>query len=291
MSQNLHQPRVAVVTGASSGIGLVAAKTLASHGWRVIAVGRNPQRVAEAEKTIKDVAPDSRVDMIQADLALLADAARVAEQVKSLTDSVHLLINNAGGMAAKKVITKEGFEESFAANHLGPFLLTNRLLPLLRQAARSAEKGTVRIINTSSDGSEMIPALNLDDLRSFETYTNGLAYCSGKLANVMFARSLAKRVNSDGIVAHAFHPGTVASNFFSHTDASVQERYGSVDMLTPEQGADTLLWLATSAEAGQSNGGYFFERKPRKPNPLAEDDELAERLWGVSEQLIVEAGV
>lgn len=286
-----QQQRIAVVTGASSGIGLVAAKTLAAQGYRVIAVGRNSGRIAEAEQAIKAAAPESHVHMIQADLALLADAARAAEQVKGLTDKVHLLINNAGGMAAQKVMTKEGFEESFAANHLGPFLLTNRLLPLLREAARGAEKGSVRIINTSSDGSEMIPALNLDDLRTFETYTNGLAYCSGKLANVMFARSLAKRFGSDGIVAHAFHPGTVGSNFFSHTDASVQERYSSVPMLTPEQGADTLLWLVTSAEAGQSNGGYFFERKPRKPNPLAEDEALVEDLWKVSERLIAEAGV
>lgn len=291
MSQNQNQQRVAVVTGASSGIGLVTARTLAAQGWWVIAVGRNPGRVAEAKQSIKEAAPDGRVDMIQADLALLTDAARVADQVKALTDVVHLLINNAGGMAAKKVITSEGFEESFAANHLGPFLLTNRLLPMLREAARNAEKGSVRIINTSSDGSEMIPALNLDDLRTFETYTNGLAYCSGKLANVMFARSLAKRLGSEGIVAHAFHPGTVGSNFFSHTDASVQERYNGVPMLTPEQGADTLLWLATSVEAGQSNGGYFSERKARKPNPLAEDDSLVERLWTVSEQLIAEAGV
>lgn len=289
MSQDQH--KVAVVTGASSGIGLVAAKTLAQQGWMVIAVGRNPQRMAEAEKTLKDAAPASRVEMIQADLALMADAARVAEQVKTLTDRVHLLINNAGGMAAKKVITVEGYEESFAANHLGPFLLTTRLLPLLQQAARSSLKGSVRIINTSSDGSEMIPALNLDDLHTFETYTNGLAYCSGKLANVMFARSLGRRLDKDGIVAHAFHPGTVGSNFFSHTDTSVQERYSGMDMLTPEQGADTLLWLATAEEPGQSNGGYFSERKLRKPNPLAEDEELVERLWTVSEELIAKAGV
>lgn len=283
--------KIAVVTGASSGIGLVAATVLAQQGWTIIAVGRNSQRLSAAEKVLKFAAPLSRITMIQADLALLADAARVVEQVKGLTDQVHLLINNAGGMAAKKVITAEGYEESFAANHLGPFLLTTRLLPLLRKAAQSSPRGSVRIVNTSSDGSEMIPSINLDDLHTFETYTNGLAYCSGKLANVMFARSLAQRLDSDGIVAHAFHPGTVGSNFFSHTDASVQERYGGVEMLTPEQGADTLLWLATAQEPGNSNGGYFFERKPRTPNPLVEDAALLERLWSVSEELIAKAGV
>lgn len=283
--------KVAVVTGASSGIGLVAAKTLAEQGWRVIAVGRNAQRLQAAEKILRAASANHQIEMIQADLALMSDAARVASEVQQLTDSVHLLINNAGGMASQKVITSEGFEESFAANHLGPFLLTNRLLPLLRQAAKNSPKGKVRIVNTSSDGGEMIPAINLDDLHTFETYTNGLAYCSGKLANVMFARSLAQRLDSDGIVAHAFHPGTVGSNFFTHTDASVQERYGAMEMLTPEQGADTLLWLATAEEPGRSNGGYFSERKPRTPNPLVEDDALVERLWTVSEELIAKAGV
>lgn len=286
-----HQQKVAVVTGASSGIGLVAAKTLAEQGWKIIAVGRNAQRLQAAEKTLHAAANADQIHMIQADLALMSDAARVADEVLQLTDSVHLLINNAGGMAAKKVITAEGYEESFAANHLGPFLLTQRLLPLLKKAAASAPKGSVRIVNTSSDGGEMIPAINLDDLHTFENYSNGLAYCSAKLGNVLFARGLASRLERDGIVAHAFHPGTVGSNFFSHTDDSVRERYGNMEMLTPEQGADTLLWLATAEAPGKSNGGYFSERKPRKPHPLVDDADFVERFWAVSEELVAKAGV
>ncbi|GAB3104148.1 SDR family NAD(P)-dependent oxidoreductase [Aestuariicella hydrocarbonica] len=286
---NTSFQRVAVVTGASAGIGLAAAKALAAQGWRIIAIGRNPQRTAAAEQEIRSVSSSDQVNMLQADLALMADAARLVDEIANLTDRVDVLINNAGGMASQKVITPEGLEENFAGNHLGPFLLTTRLLPLLRRAAKDAPKGSVRILNTSSDGSEMIPGMNLDDLQTFETYSNGLAYCSGKLANVLFARALAKRLQADGIVAHAFHPGTVGSNFFSHTDASVQERYRDMDKLTPEQGADTLIWLATDEEPGNSNGGYFYERKPRTPNPLVDDAALVERLWEVSEQLIAKA--
>lgn len=286
---NTSFQRVAVVTGASAGIGLAAAKALAAQGWRVIAIGRNPQRTAAAEQEIRSVSSSDQVNMLQADLALMADAARLVDEIAALTDRVDVLINNAGGMASQKVITSEGLEENFAGNHLGPFLLTTRLLPLLRRAAKDAPKGSVRILNTSSDGSEMIPGMNLDDLQTFETYSNGLTYCSGKLANVLFARALAKRLQADGIVAHAFHPGTVGSNFFSHTDASVQDRYSDMDKLTPEQGADTLIWLATADEPGNSSGGYFFERKPRTPNPLVDNEAFVESLWEVSEQLIAQA--
>jgi NAD(P)-dependent dehydrogenase (short-subunit alcohol dehydrogenase family) len=286
-------PRVAVVTGASSGIGLEAAKALAAQGWRVIATGRNRARSAAAETAIRAVSSSGQVDMLLADLALLADAAQLAQDIAVLTDRIDVLVNNAGGMASEKVITSEGFEANFAGNHLGPFLLTQRLLPLLRHAAAAAPAGSVRIINTSSDGSEMIPGLNLDDLQTFEKYSNGLAYCSGKLANVLFARALALRLKNDGIIAHSFHPGTVASNFFSHTDADVQARYSNVNEegLTPAQGADTLIWLATAAEPGASSGGYFCQRAPRIANPLVDDEAYIDRFWAVSEALVAKAGV
>ncbi|WP_439136322.1 SDR family NAD(P)-dependent oxidoreductase [Pseudomaricurvus sp.] len=284
-----QQQKVAVVTGASSGIGLAAAKALSLKGYRIIGVGRNSERTKAAGELIRTVSAGNQVDMIRADLALMSEAARVAEEVSHLTGRIDLLINNAGGMASEKVMTAEGFEESFAGNHFGPFVLTTRLLPLLRQAVKGAPQGSVRIINTSSDGSEMIPGINLDDLQTFETYTNGLAYCSSKLANVLFSRALAKRLAPEGIVAHSFHPGTIGSNFFSHTDESVRERYGDMEKLTPDQGAETLLWLAMDDEPAKSNGGYFYKCKPRTPNPLIEDDQVIEDLWRISESLTEEA--
>ena len=290
---NEHQ-RVAVVTGASSGIGKETAKALAAQGWQVIAVGRNPERSAAAEQEIIAAVDgnkggkeaEKKVTMIIADLALMAEADRVATEVAALTDRVDVLVNNAGGMAKEKVITKEGLEESFAGNHLGPFLLTNKLLPLLRNAAALMPAGSVRIINTSSDGSEMIKGLPWDDLLNLENYSVGAAYCNSKLANVLFARGLAKRFGSEGIIAHSMHPGTVDSNFVSHTDESTQAYINSLESISSEQGADTLIWLATAKEAAESNGGYFYLRKPRVPNPLVDDDEAVERLWLESEKII-----
>ncbi|CAN7612333.1 SDR family NAD(P)-dependent oxidoreductase [Phenylobacterium sp. LjRoot225] len=287
--------RVAVVTGASSGIGKETAKALASQGWRVIGVGRNPERSAAAEAEIRAASSGgpngSQVDMLRADLSRMADAVRVAGEIAALTDRVDVLVNNAGGMTKQQVITPEGFEENFAGNHLGPFLLTERLLPLLRRAAADAPKGGVRILNTSSDASEMIPGLDFNDLQGLENFNPGYAYCRGKLANVLFARGLAKRLADDGIVAHAMHPGFVESNFITHADPHAQAHMRTLTGKTAEQGADTLVWLATSDEGGQTSGGYFFERKPRAPNPVALDDAYVDRLWEESEKLIAQAGL
>jgi NAD(P)-dependent dehydrogenase (short-subunit alcohol dehydrogenase family) len=283
--------RVAVVTGASSGIGKETAKALAAQGWRVIAIGRDPGRSAAAEAEIRAASSGAETTMIRADLALMAEAARAAREIEALTDRIDVLVNNAGGMAKKKVVTAEGFEENFAGNHLGPFLLTTRLAPLLRRAAADAPKGSVRIINTSSDASEMIPGLDWNDLQAFDDARPGLSYCRGKLANVLFARGLAARLAADGVVAHAMHPGTVASNFASHADEQAQKHMATLQAQTSEEGADTLIWLATSDEAGQTTGGYFYMRKPREPNPVTLDEAYVDRLWAESEKLVAQAGV
>lgn len=274
--------RVAVVTGASSGIGLETARALAKADFRVIGVGRDPARCAAARA---DLSADGEVEMLRADLSLLADVDRLADQIAQRTDRVDVLVNNAGGMAREQVMTPEGFEANFAANFTGPFVLTARLLPLLRAAARVAAPGTVRIVNTASDGSEMIPTLDLADLQSLNGWNPGRAYCSGKLANVLHARALAPRLAADGVVAHAVHPGTVGSNFFSHTPDSVQAAYGDAPKLTSAQGADTVVWLATSDEAGQTSGGYWYDRAPRTPNPVVEDAGFVEAFWQAAEKL------
>lgn len=281
--------RVAVVTGASSGIGKEVARALAAQGWRIIALGRDATRSAAAFADIRAASTAGQVDMIRADLSLLSDAARAAREIAALTDRIDVLVNNAGGMAKQKVVTTEGFEANFSSNHLGPFLLTNRLLPLLRRAASDAPRGSVRILITASDASEMIPGMDWNDVQGLVNFSAGLAYCRAKLANVMFMHGLASRLQQDGIGVHAIHPGPVDSNFISHADEATQARFKNYHPRTVAEGADTLIWLATE-ESGVSTGGYFHDRKLRTPSPFSLDAANVDRLWQESEALIAAAG-
>lgn len=274
--------KVAVVTGASAGLGLEAARHLLRDGWSVIAVGRDAARCAAAEA---ELGGEGALTFLRVDLSLLREARDLAARIADLTDRVDLLANNAGGMTDTLRRTEEGLEQNIAGNYLGPFVLTKELLPLLRAAARQDPSGVARIVNTSSDGSEMIPGINLDDLQNGDNWSEGLAYCTGKLANVLHARALAARYADEGIVAHAFHPGTVASNFFAHVPASTRSHTDALVKISPAEGADTLVWLATSDVAARTNGGYWYRREPRIPNPVVEDPAVVARLWQVSEDL------
>ena len=281
----MTQP-VAVITGASAGIGLAAARALLALGWRVIATGRNPERCAAAEADLAARAGPGQVTFLRADLAVLAEARRLAAGIAALTPRIDLLANNAGGMTDAFRVTSEGLEENIAGNFLGAFVLTEALLPLLRAAAKDAPAGAVRIVNTSSDGSEFIPGINLDDLQNLGNWSPGAAYCTGKLANVLHARALAGRLAADGVVAHAFHPGTVDSNFFSHVPDDTRAYTDGLAKISLDDGADTLVWLATSDEAGQSSGGYWYQRAPRVANPVVDDPAVVARFWTESEKLV-----
>lgn len=281
------QTGCAVVTGASSGIGLETAKALAAMGWRVIGVGRDPQRCAAALADIRAAAPGADVDMLRADLALMRDTARLAKDIEARTDHIDVLLNNAGGTPKERVVTSEGNEATFAGNHLGHFLLTNRLLPLLRAAAAKQPRGRVRIINTASSAHEYSAGLDWGDLQMLNNFVTNQAYCNAKLATVLFTRALAKRVAAQGIVVHAAHPGLVDTRFASHGDDLMQQYFAqnAARAISAKEGADTVIWLATAREPGETTGGYFFQRAPGTVSPLARDDAAAERLWIESEAL------
>jgi NAD(P)-dependent dehydrogenase (short-subunit alcohol dehydrogenase family) len=282
--------RVAVITGASSGIGKSAARALAAAGWRVIGLGRDEARCAQAEAELLTAAgPNGQINMIRADLSVMSGAARAARDVTALTDRIDVLINNAGGVGSKMVITADGNEQTFASNHLGPFLFTKRLLPLLRATAASAERGAVRILATSSSGHFACSGMDWDDLQRKKNFTTGGAYTSAKLANVLFTRGLAKRLQDDGIVAHAMEPGVVLeSNFVSHADAAMQSYMSTQGhrAVSSDDAAKTLVWMATAAEPGQSTGGYYHECKPLAASAASQDEAAADRLWAESEALI-----
>ena len=282
---------VAVITGASSGIGKEAALTLAARGWRIIGTGRDQQRLEDARAEIQAAPQGGEVTMLRADLSLLREAERLAGEIAGITERVDLLINNAGGITDRLVMTEEGLEANFAGNHLGPFVLTDGLLPLLYKAAKETPAGTVRIVQTASDASEMIPGIDLDDLQSLNGFDPGRAYCSGKLANVLFTRGLAQRVGDKGIVTHCYQPGPVASNFQSYASEQSQAYMRTIQMLTVAEGADTMIWLATASEPAQSNGLYWMQRGIRTPNPIVEDAAYLQRFWEEARKLVNGVGV
>jgi len=280
---------VALITGASSGIGKQVATGLARQGWRIIGTGRNTERMAAAKAAIESASSGGQVDMLQADLSLLSGADALADQVEKMTGRLDVMVNNAGGMTDKLEMTSEGLEKNYTANHTGPFVLTRKLLPLMRKTAAGQPKGSVRILFTSSDASEMIPGINIEDLQNLNNFNPGLAYCAGKLANVIFARELAKREAETGIICHSVHPGPVATNFYSYVPKETFEHTKNLEKFSEEEGADTLVWLATSDEGGTNSGSYWYQRALREPNAISLDDQLRAQFWEETERLVSSA--
>lgn len=287
MTEPRYEPRCVVVTGASSGIGKASAAAFARLGWHVIGTGRDPARCVAAEEELRALAgPGGRVDFLRGDFAEMTDVRQVATEIRVLTDRVHVLVNNAGGVRDGLYTSSEGLEWTFAANHLAPFLLTRELLPLLERAAVDSAPGDVRIIAVSSLGHMQCQAMRWGDLMMLEDFQAGPAYCQAKLANLLFTRELNRRVAPNGIVAQAMHPGKVGSNFSSHGEASLQAYMATQDLVPPEQPARTIVWMATAPGAGEPGGRYFFDLEEAEPAPQALDGDAAARLWEESERIL-----
>lgn len=285
-------PRVAVITGASSGIGLETAKAFAHIGWHVIGQGRDPERSARAEAEIREAAAEGgKVDFLRANLSLMAETQKLANDIKALTGRVDLLLNNAGGVRDKRYITTEGTEETFSANHLAPFLLTRELMPLLEKTAAESAPGSVRIIAVSSLAYRQFQSMNWDDLQHLEgEFQTGAAYCQVKLANQLFNIELDRRVRDKGIVSQALVPGPVKTNFANHGDETMQAYMKTVDGLTPADVAKTLVWMTTAAETGAPGGRMFYDMQEQEVLPHGRDQAAAKRLWDESEALLATLG-
>ena len=284
--------RVAVVTGASSGIGLETAKGFVRMGWQVIGIGRNPVRSAAAEAEIRaEVANGGRLDFLRGDMALMAETLRIANEIKALTPRIDVLINNAGGVRDQRYVTSEGTEETFTANHLAPFLLTRELMPLLKVAAAAEKPGDVRVLATSSRAYMNAQSMNWDDLQNLAgAFQAAGVYCQAKLANSLFSHELAKRLAADGIACHALIPGAVHTNFASHGDAAMQGYMKVAEGLTPAEVAKTLVWMATDPAGGLPGGRHFYEMTQLDILPHGNDDAASARLWAESERILAGLG-
>ena len=264
---------------------------LVELGWQVIAIGRDPLRIARASIEIGEAVPGAKISFLRADFDSMHEVARVARDIADITQRVDVLINNAGGVRDKRYSTPDGFEATFAANHLAPFLLTRELMPQLKRAVEISGPGAVRVIAVSSSGHAGCPAMNWDDLNLNSHFTTGGAYCQAKLANLLFTRELTRRVAEEGIVAQTMHPGRVASNFASYGDPQLRRHMEAASTIHPDEAARTLVWLATDAEGGRAAGRYFHELQEVTPAPQALDDDAARKLWTASERLLESIGL
>ena len=272
--------RTVLVTGGTGGIGRATAAGLVGLGARVGIVGRDAARGEAAAAPLRD--SGGQVDVFTADLSAQREVRRLAAEVLDTYPRLDVLVNNAGGYWATRHPTEDGLERTFAVNHLAPFLLTNLLLDRLRASAPA------RVVTVSS-GAQAMGRIDVEDLQGERDYSGQRAYNQSKLANVLFTYELARRLQGSGVTANAVHPGVVRTNF-GREDAKGWMRVllpvVRPFLKSPEQGAATSVYLASSPEVDGVTGRYFVNRRARDSSPASRDVALAARLWEVSAQLV-----
>jgi NAD(P)-dependent dehydrogenase (short-subunit alcohol dehydrogenase family) len=273
--------RICLVTGATSGIGRVTAQALAQQGATVVLVARDPSRAAATVGQIKQQTGNLNVASLLADLSAQDQVRRLAAEFTSQYAQLHVLVNNAGALFWRRHETADGQERTFALNHLAPFLLTNLLLDTLKASAPS------RIVTTAS-AAHTGAAIPFDDLQQAHHRYRGFAvYGQTKLANLLFTYELARRLAGSGVTANAFHPGYVATNFGrsdSHLMSALMPLANRF-AISPEKGADTATYLATSPDVAGVSGQYFTKRQAIRSSPASYDEAAQRRLWEASAQL------
>lgn len=272
--------KVVLITGGTSGIGKAAATALAGMGATVVITGRNEERGKRALQEIREESENDRVELILADLTVQDEVRRLAEELRERHNQLEVLVNNAGLVLSERTETPDGIETQLAINHLAPFLLTNLLLDLLKESAPS------RIVTVSSDAHRWAK-IDLDDLQSRKRYRGMQVYGKTKLANIMFTYELAERLEGTGVTANCMHPGGVNTNFGNNQGGPMNLlfRLFKPFMRSPEQGADTLIYLASSPEVEGMTGKYLADRKVKAASDAAYDETTRKRLWEASEEL------
>jgi NAD(P)-dependent dehydrogenase (short-subunit alcohol dehydrogenase family) len=281
--------KVVLITGGNAGVGKETAVGLAREGAHVVFTSRDPARGADALADIRKRSGSDTVEVMPLDLASYASIRTFSEAFLASHDRLDVLVNNAGLVQQQRALTDDGFEMTFGVNHLGHFLLTSLLLDRLCASAPA------RVVVVSSHAHKHAGGgLDFDDLQSERAYKSFQVYGKTKLANIYFTREQARRVDPSEVTVNALHPGFVASRFGRDGDTG---RLGDVAMvlgrpfaISPEKGALTSIWLASSPDVEGTTGGYFYKCKPSTPSKLAQDDEIARRLWAVSDELVAGAG-
>jgi len=273
--------KVCLVTGATAGIGEVTARELAKQGATVVVAGRSLERCENTTRRIRELTSNPNVDFLAADLSSQAQIRRLAEDFRGRYQRLDVLVNNAGAFYMKRQESSDGIEMTFALDHLNYYLLTLLLLDLLEDSAPA------RIVNVSS-GAHQGGQIRFDDLNGKQKFSGWGAYSQAKLANVLFTYELDRRLKGKGITANALHPGFVATQFAKNNGAIYRASMSVVHLFarTPEQGASTSIYLASSPEVEGVSGKYFVDQKPARSSPASYDLATAEKLWQVSAEMV-----
>lgn len=267
-----------LITGATSGIGLETAKALANLNFDVTIIGRNEEKLKQVVNSLSNSSIE--VDYIVADLSLMKDVQKAADTFKNRHTSIDVLINNAGLIAKEYHCSIEGFEESFATNHLAPFLLTNLLLGQLMASDNA------RVINISS-AAHNIGKINFNDIMFKNKFSSSASYAQAKLANILFTYELSRRLKGTRCTVNCLHPGVVNSNFSEGLNPFYKFfwRLFTPFLLSTQKGAETTIYLATSEFVQNVSGKYFVNKKEKTSSTLSYDENTAKRLWEYSEKL------
>jgi retinol dehydrogenase 12 len=266
--------KVVLITGGTSGIGRVTARELKQAGAAVVVIGRDPARLDAIEREIG-------ADTIRADLQLVADARRAADEFRKRYERLHVLVNNAGAVFGDRQVTAEGFERTFALNHLAYFTITTALLDVLRASAPA------RVVSVSSEAARGA-RLDFSDLQMERGYLSIRQYCNTKLMNLLFAFELARRLEGSGVTSNAVHPGAVASGFGMQGAGwyGMLTRLARPFLIGEEKGARTQIWAASDPSLEKVSGKYFARQREKTPPQAALAPAVARRLWEESEKLV-----
>ena len=272
--------KVCIVTGANGGIGKATVLGLANLGATVVMVCRSRERGEAALAEIKEKSSNDHVSLLVADLSSQGEIRKLAEDLKSHHSVLHVLINNAGIVTRKREVTVDGLETQFAVNYLAPFLLTNLLVDMLKSSAPA------RVVTVASD-MHRGATIDFEDLQSERAYKPLRVYCRTKLANVLFTKELARRLQGTGVTANCLHPGVVATKLLADAMGMPRALRSTTRLMgsSPDKGARTSIYLATSPEVEGESGKYFVREREVESSKVSDDENMARRLWRVSAEL------